>query len=141
VFVRYAKSGRSRHIPLSDEGAAFFERQTAGRKRGELMFTREDGGAWGRAHQHRRIKVACVAAGIDPAISFHILRHTYGSALAQAGVPLKVIAEAMGHADTRMTERHYGHLSEEYIARQIRSNLPSFGFEADNVTPIAKGAP
>ena len=39
-------------------------------------------------------------------------------------------------ADTRMTERHYGHLSEEYIARQVRENLPSFGFEADNVAGL-----
>jgi len=136
VFVRFTKSGNPRHVPLSAEGAAFFSRQAAGKRRGDLMFTRAGGGSWGRAHQHRRIKAACAAAGIDPAISFHILRHTYGSALAQAGVPLKVIAEALGHADTRMTERHYGHLSDEYIARQVRENLPSFGFEPDNVASI-----
>ncbi|MGB5835194.1 MAG: tyrosine-type recombinase/integrase [Thiohalocapsa sp.] len=136
AFIRDSKSGKPRFIPLSDEGVGFFTRQVAGKHRGELVFTRADGGPWQRAHQHRRIKAACAAAGIEPAISFHILRHTYGSALAQAGVPLKVIAEALGHADTRMTERHYGHLSDQYIANQVRTNLPSFGFVPDNVAVI-----
>ncbi len=136
IFARFTKSGRPRHVPLSAEGVAFFTRQTAGKKRGELMFPRADGEPWGKAHQHRRIKAACAAAGIEPAVSFHILRHTYGAALAGAGVPLKVIAEALGHADTRITERHYGHISEEYVARQVRANLPSFGFEPDNVARL-----
>jgi integrase len=136
VFVRFAKGGRPRHVPLSAEGLAFFERQSAGKRRGDRMFTRSDGEPWGRAHQHRRIKDACDAAGIESTTSFHILRHTYGSALAQAGVPLKAIAEALGHADTRITERHYGHLSDEYVAQQVRANLPDFGFEPDNVTPL-----
>lgn len=139
VFVRHAKSGRPRHVPLSPEGVAFFERQTVGKRRGDRMFTRSDGAPWGRAHQHRRIKYACDAAGIEPAISFHVLRHTYGSALAQAGVPLKVIAEALGHADTRVTERHYGHLSDQYVAQQVWANLPSFGFEGDNVAALKPG--
>jgi integrase len=30
------------------------------------------------------------------------------------GVPMGVIAERLGHADTRMVERHYGHLAPSY---------------------------
>jgi integrase len=36
--------------------------------------------------------------------SIHILRHTFGSHLAQAGVPLKTIKDLMGHADMSTTE-------------------------------------
>jgi integrase len=43
-------------------------------------------------------------------VNFHILRHTHGSHLAMNGVPLGVIAAQLGHADTRMTEKHYAHL-------------------------------
>ena len=32
------------------------------------------------------------------------------------GVPMGVIAEQLGHADTRMTEKHYAHLAPSYIA-------------------------
>jgi hypothetical protein len=42
------------------------------------------------------------------------------------GVPLHVIAHAMGHRDNRMTERHYAHLAPGYVADTIRENLPSF---------------
>lgn len=41
--------------------------------------------------------------------SAHILRHTFGSHLAQMGVDLKQIAEWMGHTTVRMTEG-YAHL-------------------------------
>ena len=44
------------------------------------------------------------AAKMDPPATFHILRHTYASALAMRGVPMGVIAAQLGHSDTRMTE-------------------------------------
>jgi integrase len=69
---------------------------------------------------------ACAKAKIAPAISFHILRHTYASLLAMNAVPLPVIARALGHADTRMTERHYAHLQPSYVADTIRANLPKW---------------
>ena len=142
VFVRRSKSGKARHVPLTPEGAAFFARQIAGKARDALVFTRADGDPWQRAHQHRRIKAACAAARIDPPISFHILRHSYGSALVNRGVSLKVVAEALGHADTRMTERHYGHLARQTLADQVRANLPSFGdLPETNVASIGAEAP
>ena len=62
-----------------------------------------------------------------PAISFHVLRHTYGSLLAMQGVPMRVIADQLGHADTRMTEKHYAHLSPSYVADTIRAHFPKLG--------------
>jgi len=50
-----------------------------------------------------------------------------GSTLAMRGVPLPVIAKQLGRADTRMTEKHYAHLSPNYIADTIRANFPKFG--------------
>jgi len=79
---------------------------------------------------------ACKAANIDPPISFHVLRHTYGSLLAMEGVSMAFIAEALGHADTRMTEKHYTHLRDSCVAGEIRDNLPNFGIKADNVRRI-----
>ncbi len=42
-------------------------------------------------------------------ITFHELRHTFGTQLAAAGTPLRAIQEWMGHADAKTTEiyRHY----------------------------------
>jgi integrase len=70
---------------------------------------------------------ACERAKIKPAISFHVLRHTHGSTLAMRGVPMGVIAEQLGHADTRMTEKHYAHLAPSYVADTIRAHFPTLG--------------
>jgi hypothetical protein len=43
------------------------------------------------------------------------------------GVPMGVIAEQLGHADTRMTEKHYAHLAPSYIADTIRAHFPTPG--------------
>jgi hypothetical protein len=38
-----------------------------------------------------------------------------------------VIAEQLGHADTRMTEKHYAHLAPSYVADTIRAHFPILG--------------
>jgi hypothetical protein len=43
------------------------------------------------------------------------------------GVPLLIVAKNLGHTDTRMVERHYGHLAPSYIAEAIRAGAPRFG--------------
>jgi integrase len=101
-----------------------------------MIFSHRDGMPWGNSHQQRPLNRACEIAGIVPTVSFHVLRHTYGSLLAMRGVPLQVIAEALGHADTRITSRHYAHLMPSYVADTIRKQLPSFGIPQDNVTPL-----
>ena len=46
-----------------------------------------------------------------------------------------VIARNLGHADTRMVEKHYGHLAPSYVADEIRRGAPRFGYR-----PAAKVA-
>lgn len=135
VLVRDPKNSHPRYVPLTDEGQCFFTRMTAGRRGDERLFLRQDGEPWGQSHQQRPLLKACEIAGVEP-IGFHVLRHTYGSMLAMRGAPLQVIAEVLGHADTRMTHRHYVHLLPSYVADTIRAKLPSFGIEPDNVTPM-----
>jgi integrase len=117
----------SPHVALNDEGRTLFQGLTVGRASRELIFVRDDSDPWGISHQKRRLENASAHANIDPPATFHILRHTYGSALAMKGVPMGVIAAQLGHADTRMTERHYAHLAPSYVADTIRAALPGFG--------------
>ena len=46
-----------------------------------------------------------------------------------AGAPLMVVAENLGHRDTRMVEHHYGHLARKYVAEMIRKTAPTFGID------------
>jgi integrase len=130
VTVRASKGGKRRHVILTDEGLRLFEAQTAGKHAGGLVFPRADGLPWGKSHQHRRMAEACKRAKIKPAISFHVLRHTYATALLRGGTPLPLIAGNLGHADTRMTSRHYAHLVPDHAASVIRAALPDIGIVA-----------
>jgi hypothetical protein len=48
-----------------------------------------------------------------------------------------VVARNLGHSDTRMVEKHYGHSAPSYIADAIRAAAPKFGIEPDrNVVSI-----
>jgi integrase len=126
-----AKSGKGRYVPLSEEGLSFFAEVIAGKTGDELAFTKLDGTPWSRSHQLRPMTEACEAARIRPMISFHELRHTYASLLAQAGADLLTISKLLGHADTRITSRHYAHLCDKTLANTVRTLLPSFGHKAD----------
>ncbi len=54
-----------------------------------------------------------------------------------AGAPTLVVAKSLGHADTRMVEKHYAHLAEDWVADTIRAVAPSLGVRASGkVTPI-----
>ena len=70
---------------------------------------------------------ACTGARIDSAASFHYLRHTCASLTVMDGAPLLVVARNLGHIDTRMVEKHYGHLRSDLCADAIRAAAPRFG--------------
>ena len=73
----------------------------------------------------------CERARIKPAISFHILRHTWASHAVMNSVPLMVVGKNLGHADTRMVEKHYGHLAPSFIADAIRTGAPRYRVKDD----------
>lgn len=126
VYISPAKSGRSRHVPLNPEGVALFKDLLAGKTGDALVFARSDGSAWGKNHHIRPLLEACDVAKLKPAVAFHELRHTYASHLAQAGVDLLTISKLLGHADTRITSKHYAHLADKTLAAAV-TKLPSFG--------------
>ena len=52
-----------------------------------------------------------------PDVHIHDLRHANASLLINMGVPVKVIAEHLGHCDTRTTEKIYAHIFEETMVQ------------------------
>jgi integrase len=132
IHVRTSKSGKGRHIVLDEEGVALFKAWSAGKPGNALLFPKKDGSPWNKSNQARPMRDACDRAKIKPRISIHTLRHTWASLAVMNGVPLLVVAKNLGHADTRMVERHYGHLAPSYVADAIRKGAPKFGFKADS---------
>ena len=156
VNIPRSKSGKARHVILAGEGREFFARMARGKAADARLFERDTiakqatrtaaavraRAPWGKSDQFRAMADACNAARIAPAVSFHVLRHTYASRLAGSGVPLRMIADQLGHADSRMTERHYAHLAPSHVADTVRAAFGSYGFgtDADNVAAFTPRA-
>jgi integrase len=136
--VRASKSGKPRHVFLTQEGRDFLTQRAAGKPGSARLFLRCNGKPWRKSEQQRPLSAACTSAQIDPPVNFHGLRHTYASRLAMRGVPLTVIAQQLGHSDTRMVEMHYGHLAPSYVADTVRAAFGTLGIHgAWNVVPIS----
>ena len=122
---------RSYFVHLTDKGRAFFAALCRGRNNPNApILLRADGESWGKSEQGRRMEDGCERAGITPAASFHILRHTFASHAVMNGTPLIVVARNLGHTTSRMVEKYYGHLAPSYQADAIRKGAPDFEFAA-----------
>lgn len=150
VWIEPGKTGKGRHVVLTDEGKGFFASLCTGKGGSVLLFTRdqvqrstrEDAGLdWASSDQVPYMARACKSAKVE-ALGFHELRHTYASHLVNRGVPLAYVAAQLGHSSTRMVEKHYGHLAPSALAESIRKNVPTLGItEASTVQAMKiKGA-
>ena len=130
------------YVVLTDEGISFFNRQCAGRASGENVFLKNDGTQWKDSHQKRPMEAASARAKIEPAANFHVTRHSYASHAVMNSVPLLVVAKNLGHSDTRMVEKYYGHLAPSYITDAIRKGAPRFGTaKPSKVVSISEARP
>ena len=84
------------------------------------------------------LRAACKRAGIDK-VTPHTFRHTFGSWLVQAGVDTFVIGKLMGHRDSKMVERYYGHLAPKNKSEAM-ARLPRFPTLFSTVMPAEETA-
>jgi integrase len=134
LTIPVAKAGKSRDVILNPEAQKLFAALCAGRDGDELILGKQ----WRKSEQARPMKEACKAARLKP-ISFHGLRHSWASIATMNGVPLLVVAKNLGHSDTRMVEKHYGHLAPSYMVDAIRAGAPVFGLKPSNVRSLRHG--
>jgi integrase len=103
-------SGRS--VPMADRVAdslATLREQSPYNADSELVFAHpESGRPLDRSKLVRRFKQVLKRTEVRP-VTFHELRHTFGTRMAAAGVPLRTIQHWMGHADAKTTQvyAHY----------------------------------
>jgi len=137
LWIAPGKTEKGRHLVLTAEGSDYFDSTVAGLEPESLMFTREGvkrrgrkgidaPEMWAQSDTKRLMDAACAKAGLEP-LTFHELRHTYASGLVNAGCPLAFVAELLGHTDTRMVSKHYGHLAPNALADAVRTLAPKLG--------------
>lgn len=73
-----------------------------------LVFPSETGTVLNASNVRRALSRICVAAKV-PRITPNDLRHTCSTLLNDAGVPLELIADMLGHTTTTMLQRYYRH--------------------------------
>lgn len=137
LHLNETKSGMPRVVYLECEGIRLLKRHCAGKHQAAWVFPRPDGSRWGASQQARPLAEASKRAMLERT-TFHDLRRTYGARLALKGVPMAVIAEALGHADERITRKHYAHLSPSYVADTVRQSVAGLGIvdSDDNIVML-----
>ncbi|MFL5846265.1 MAG: tyrosine-type recombinase/integrase [Solirubrobacteraceae bacterium] len=106
------KSHRGRSVPMGDRLAGELERHfqaTRWRAEDDLVFAHPVTAHVLDASKLRKRWYEALERAEIPRITFHGLRHTFGTQMAAAGAPIRAIQEWMGHADISTTEiyAHY----------------------------------
>lgn len=78
-------------------------------KWGDLVFVTSNGTPLDPSWARRTVSKLTAEAGIEGHLAPYDLRHTATSLLSAAGVAPELLADLLGHADTRMVFKHYRH--------------------------------
>ncbi|MES2390845.1 MAG: tyrosine-type recombinase/integrase [Acidobacteriota bacterium] len=128
ISLVQSKTGKRKWIVLTDDEATFFAGLCEGKQTSDLLLRRADGEEWNKSNQQVRMRSVLRAAKITRAVRFHDLRHTFASLLVQNGASLQLVANQLGHSGTAMANKHYAHLSPEYIGKTVRAIKPSMTY-------------
>jgi integrase len=105
-------AGSGRSVPMAErvaDGLRELRSQSVYSRDRDLVFCRpETGKPLDRSKLVRRFKQAIDRAGVHR-ITFHELRHTFGTRMAAAGTPMRTLQHWKGHADSKTTQiyAHY----------------------------------
>lgn len=146
LLVEISKSGKPRRVWVRPEAKAWFQHLIEGRAGDQPILIKlkatnslrgpKEDLSWLAHDQKKLMDTACALAGVER-LTFHELRHTYASTLIKARVPLYVVAKQLGHGDTRMVERYYGHLAPSDVAAVISELAPDLHLTAEeNIRPL-----
>lgn len=111
----YAKSGKTRHIPLNSEALHVLKSWRQQSEKSDLVFPSIDDKpfytvktSWKGIRDTAKIKN----------FRWHDMRHHFASRLVMVGVDLNTVRELLGHSDLSMTLR-YAHLAPEHKANAV----------------------
>ena len=111
--AKWTREPAKRTVPLVPEAVEILNRQIEKHAWRLHVFLNEAGKPYTASVFRQRLKRWCERAGIQPR-SPYSLRHTFGSAEAEAGVNQAVLAQLMGHTQLRTTARYVNHNAEHH---------------------------
>ncbi len=109
IIIQKTKNGKPKTLPLNAIALNILEEKSKIRSvKNDLVFFSGNGTKINRHNLWRAFKKALDKAGIED-FTFHDLRHTFATRLAQMGEDIYKVAKLMGHKDIRMTQRYSHH--------------------------------
>lgn len=141
----YPKSGRRREIPLTARCvvAPREHLQRGDRTATGWVFTSTRGTLLGY-HNVRRAWRSAVEGLAEPRPTFHDLRHTFGTRLVRAGVPLVDIGQLMGHSDLAVPQRYIAasvpDSQRSWITQALEATSASGSSSSGSGSPSARAA-
>jgi len=109
--VASPKSNRHRTVPMSGETVRALKAHR--HLRSALVFCNADGSMFRHWQPENTMRTISRRAGLRR-VQVHMLRHTYATHLAMAGVPLRTIQAWLGHSTAKMTERYAHHIPDAH---------------------------
>lgn len=111
------KSKRIRSLPMNKVAVEILEKRMNAFNKQNLIFTYHNGPINQQFISHKTKKIV-KAAGINPKLNFHSLRHTFASWLLQKGVSIYEVSRLLGHSDVRVTQI-YAHLRSDDLRNAV----------------------
>ena len=107
------KTGKPRVIYLSPDMLEMSRRLVAERPAGPLFPSRKFGRPFSKNAIRIRFRRLRAKLPHLKGVVAYAYRHSYASEALEHGVGIAQVAELLGHTDTRMVSRHYGHLNQK----------------------------
>jgi integrase len=111
ITIPHSKHGGMRHVPINSVAEKALKVLSQNRNGSEYVCVGSDnrqGPDWERWFEQ------CVREAGIPDFRWHDLRHAFASRLAMVGVPLRTLAELLGHKTLAMGMR-YAHLAPAHL--------------------------
>lgn len=93
------------------------------KNKNKLLFCRKDGSCIDPKHISGIFKKICRKARLklylEDGCSIHMTRHTFATRCIESGIDIFVLAELLGHENTKQIEKTYGHILNKYRNENI----------------------
>ena len=115
------KTGKPRIIRLSDRMQRRLS-QLKSRSESRYVFVNSRGKPWTQYAIRSRVDRIVQREGLAKDVCVYMVRHTFGTWSIMNGLDTATVAELMGHNDTDMIVKVYGHLAEQSSHMQVAAN-------------------
>lgn len=129
TFVIQGKGRRQRYAMLPDPLSrdifrSYYQRRQSLTVDHDALFANRLGGPLSTQGVANALKQLATHAGIERAVTPHMLRHTIATQLLDSGADLRTIQEFLGHRSIATTQR-YTHVTKSHLASKIMQYHPN----------------